>query len=126
MKNIFILLLSCLFVCSCSPRRASDLVVAGKDIKWIDNYGYTAVTNVMHIAKRDGLSIEGVRLVTTDGTGAIKTNTADRGTLNTNFVSTVCGSTDYTNAVLITLEDAQWQSTTTNQTIKNFSFYYHP
>jgi hypothetical protein len=55
MKYALIVLLSGIFLCGCS-KRASDLLVAGKDIKWIDDYGYTAVTNVIHIgtsAKRD-------------------------------------------------------------------------
>ena len=100
--------------------------MAGKDIKWIDDYGYTAITNVIHIAKRDGLSIEGIRLVTTDGTGAITKITADRGSLDTNIFSAVLGRTDYTNVVSVTLEDVQLQDAKTNMTIKSYSFFFHP
>jgi len=125
MKNIFTILLSGLLLCGCS-KRASDLVVAGKDIKWTDNYAYASLTNVMHIAKRNGPSIEGVRVVITDQTGAITTITSDTGRLDTNFVSAVSGGTEYTNVVRVILQDAQLQNATTNQTFNNYSFFFHP
>ena len=125
MKNTLIILLSGICLCGCS-KRASDLLVAGKDIKWTDNYGHTAVTNVVHITKRDGSSIEGIRLVMTDGTGAITTITADRGSLDTNIVDAPLGGIDYTNVVGVTLEDAQLQDAKTNQTIKSYSFFFRP
>jgi len=125
MKYALVILLSGIFICGCS-KRASDLLVAGKDIKWIDSYDHSTVTNVIHIAKRDGRSIEGIRVVMTDGTGAITTITADRGSLDTNIVSAPLGGTDYTNVVRVTLEDAQLQNATTNQTIKYYDFFFHP
>ena len=125
MKYALIILLSGIFLCGCS-KRASDLLVAGKDIKWTDDYGYTAVTNVIHITKRDGRSIQGIRVVMTDGTGAITTITADRGSLETNIVSAVLGRTDYTNVVGVTLEDAQCQYATTNLFAKHYELFFHP
>ena len=62
MKNTLAVLLSGLLLCGCSHKqaagesRAIDLIVAGKDVAW----GRGAV---LHIAKRDGSSVEGVRLL---------------------------------------------------------------
>jgi hypothetical protein len=62
----------------------------------------------------------------TDGTGAITTITADRGSIETNIVSAVLGHIDYTNVVSVTLEDVQCKYATTNQTFKNYSLFFHP
>ena len=80
MKNTLTFLLAGLLLCGCSHKqaasetRAIDLVVAGKDVAW----GRGAV---LHIAKRDGTSVEGVQLLLPRSDGQKGMITADTGTL---------------------------------------------
>ena len=80
MKNTLFIVLSGLLLCGCSHKqaasesRAIDLVVAGKDVAW----GRGAV---LHIAKRDGTSVEGVQLLLPRSDGQKGMITADTGTL---------------------------------------------
>ena len=86
MKNILLILLSALLVLGCSKKQTitappknqavpapqvSDLIEAGKDIVFGGS--------VLHVAKRDGNSIEGVRIVTKYAGGVEKTLIADTG-----------------------------------------------
>jgi hypothetical protein len=74
-----ILLLSALF-CGCShdndisPRSTLDRVQAGKDL----SFGHY----VLHVEKREGSSLEGVRIVSSEQDGQTVTITAKRGTLS--------------------------------------------
>ena len=58
MKNTLIIFLSGLLLCGCSHKasRAIDLVVAGKDVDWGRGV-------VLHVAKRDGTSVEGIQIL---------------------------------------------------------------
>jgi hypothetical protein len=78
MKTTLTVLLSGLLLCGCSQKQTSsvspaiDLVQVGKDLVRPDG-------TVIHVTKRDGLSIEGIQVVKT---GASKiTITAETGTL---------------------------------------------
>jgi uncharacterized lipoprotein YajG len=128
MKNTLIILLSGLLLCGCSKkpatlaRPAADLVEAGKDITWSDGAGY--VTHVMHITKRDGVSLEGIRIVDTERNGNVMTITANKGKLTT-VRSVASYGIEYTNVVWVDLDDAQFHSGMTNQTIKGFSVAFH-
>ena len=76
MKNTLIIFLSGLLLCGCSHRESSaiDRVVAGKDIDWGRGV-------VLHIAKRDGASVEGIQLLVPRSDGQKGLITADTGTL---------------------------------------------
>jgi hypothetical protein len=80
MKTAFTILLLSLFFCGCvhtqttSSGSTLDRIQAGKDISCRD---YT-----LHIEKRDGSSIEGIRYVHTGPDGQTATATAARGTLS--------------------------------------------
>ncbi|MDR3413483.1 MAG: hypothetical protein P4L87_21430 [Formivibrio sp.] len=80
MKITLVVLLSGLLLYGCSNKqaasesRAIDLVVAGKDVTW----GRGAV---LHIAKRDGSSVEGVQLLLPRSDGQNGMITADTATL---------------------------------------------
>jgi hypothetical protein len=78
MKYMLTIFLSGLLLCGCSHKesRAIDLVVAGKDINWGRGV-------ILHVAKRDGTSVEGIQLLVplqhSDGKNALIT--ADTGIL---------------------------------------------
>ena len=81
MKATFTILLLSVLFCSCSRERAAssnsalDRVQPGKDI--------TFGQYVLHVEKRDGSSLEGVRIVVTrESDGRKATITAKRGTLS--------------------------------------------
>jgi hypothetical protein len=80
MKTTLTILLSGLLVCGCAQNRASsagpaiNLVQAGKDTVWQNG-------TVLHIAKREGTSVEGIQIVRTSE-GQKMTVTADTGTLS--------------------------------------------
>jgi hypothetical protein len=80
MKPILTILLSSLLVCGCSKKHAPTaqsaiaLVEAGKDV--------TLGGLVLHVAKRDGSSIEGIRIVRKEAAGKETTILADTGTLS--------------------------------------------
>ena len=89
--------------------------MAGTDVAWSDG-------NVLHVTKRDGTSLEGIRVVHTDASGQVTTITADKGTVALGSGTTTTGGVvTSTNGVLILLQDAHLQSVTTNQVIKELS-----
>ena len=103
MKNTLIVILLGSLVCGCSQKQASlsstpaiDLVVAGKDVAW----GRGAV---LHVAKRDGTSVEGIQLLLPRPDGQKGMITADAGTLAPG--SDVSSTDD--SCVQITLHNAQ-------------------
>jgi hypothetical protein len=102
MRNTLTILLSGLLLCGCSqkqatsPRPAIDLVEAGKDI--------TAFSGiVIHVAKRDGTSLEGIQIKTTASDGQKTTITADTGTLAPGSVENAADDS----AVRITLQNVK-------------------
>jgi tRNA A-37 threonylcarbamoyl transferase component Bud32 len=102
-----------------SAQPASDLVVAGEDVSWSDGY-------VLHVAKRDGSSLKGIRVVHKDASGQLTTITAGKGTLTLGSVTTTTdGVVTSTNDVMIDLQDAYFQNATTNQVIKELSIVLH-
>ena len=128
MKNTILILLSAFIFFGCSKKQAvstppknqavsapqaSDRIEAGKDIV----FG----ASVVHIAKRDGNSIEGVRIITKYAGGIEKTLIADTGRVRQ-------GS----NTLTIILDKAECQtkseSGTTTNTIQNqgMVFYLSP
>jgi hypothetical protein len=76
MKNTLIIFLSGLLLCSCSHKadRAIDLVVAGKDIDWSRGV-------LLHVAKRDAMTVENIQLLVPLSNGHKGLITADTGTL---------------------------------------------
>ena len=125
MKNTLLILLSGLLLCGCSKmpatsaHPASDLIVAGTNIAWSDGC-------VLHVTKRDGTSLEGIRVIHTDASGQVVTITADKGTVGLGSSTiTTGGVVTATNAVGILLQDAHFESTTTNQVIKELSLVFH-
>jgi uncharacterized lipoprotein YajG len=77
MKNTHLILLSAILLFGCSKKQAisapqaTDRIEAGKDI--------VLGGSVVHVTKRDGDSIEGVRIVTKYAGGIVKTLIADTG-----------------------------------------------
>ena len=128
MNNILLILLSAFLLFGCSKKQAitappknqavpepqgSDLIEAGKDM--------VLGASVLHVAKRDGNSIEGVRIVTKYAGGVEKTLIADTGRFRQ-------GS----NTLTIVLDKAECQtkseSGTTTNAIQNkqMIFYLSP
>jgi hypothetical protein len=124
MKYTLVIFSLAIFAFGCSPPQPSDFVVAGKDVTWSDGGGN--VTHVMHITKRDGLTLEGIRKVDTYRTGEIKTTTADRGRIDTNMAMIVTDGVTNMNTVSIFLEKAQVQDTKTNRIFERLGFVFHP
>jgi uncharacterized protein YcfL len=78
MKDTFTILLSGLLLCGCSQKQASsaiDRIQAGKDTTFGDSV-------VLHVAKRDGTSLEGVSISAKLPNGQTQTITADTATLS--------------------------------------------
>jgi len=81
MKCILVFLPSALLLFGCSQNRspsaspAIDHVEAGHDVTWHDGF-------VLHIAKRSGVAIEGIRITKTVPDGRKKIITADTGTIS--------------------------------------------
>ncbi len=73
MKLARTILASGLLLCSCSPS-AMDFVQAGKDTEWPSGY-------VVHVEKRHGNSLEGIRIRLTSADGEARTFSARRGTV---------------------------------------------
>src|SRR4051794_17128131 len=57
-----------------SPPPAIDLVQAGKDVKFPGGY-------VLHVTKREGSSLEGIRVLVTPSIGQASEITAETGTI---------------------------------------------
>jgi hypothetical protein len=83
MKSTFIIPSLFLFLCSCSHKQATsnhpaiDLVQAGKEVTWDEGW-------VSHVTKRDGSSLEGIR-ITTMWRGKPIAYEADKGTISGGF-----------------------------------------
>ena len=102
-----------------SAHPGSDRIVAGTDVAWSDG-------NVLHVTKRDGTSLEGIRVVHTDASGQVTTITADKGTVELGSSTiTTGGVVTATNAAWILLQDAHWQNATTNGVVKELSLDFH-
>jgi uncharacterized lipoprotein YajG len=104
MKNTLLILLSAFLLFGCSKKNAVpaiDLVKAGKDVAWSDGY-------VLHVVRRDGASIEGIRIVHKGQDGQVTTTTADSGTVSS-LGAVEKGGVLYTNFVNIVLENAHAQ-----------------
>jgi hypothetical protein len=85
MKNTLTIILSGLLICGCSQKQASsaspetDFVQAGRDITC--NHGLS----ILHVTKRDGSSVTGIRCVIDPGKKTEHVLTADTGTINPLF-----------------------------------------
>jgi uncharacterized lipoprotein YajG len=81
MKNTLTILLSGLLLCGCSQKQGSssgsaiDRIQAGQDTAFGDSV-------VLHVAKRDGTSLEGVSISAKLPNGQTQTLTADTATLS--------------------------------------------
>ena len=95
-----IILLSGLAFCGCSRKQdaskgsAIDLVQSGQEVAWADGF-------VMSVTKRDGDSLEGIRIVKMQPDGQMRTIVADKGTI---------AKGEDANSVKITLYEAQTQT----------------
>ncbi len=111
MKTTLTILISGLLLCGCaqrqatSPYRAIDSIQAGKDMVW--NNGL-----VLHVTKRDGDSVEGIRIVEKTSDGQERTTTADTGSL---LPGSVENPADI-RSVRLTLRNAQIHSAPTSAT----------
>ena len=112
MKTTLTILISGLLLCSCAHRqaasahRAIDSIQAGKDVVW--NNGL-----VLHVAKRDGDSVEGIRIVSKTSDGREWTTTADTGTLLPGSVENPADA----HSVRLTLQHVQRHSATTSASL---------
>src|SRR5688572_9301937 len=78
MKSVLIILFAVLLFLGCSPKHTAHVdqtvdIVAGKDLVFP---GY-----VLNVKKRDGSSLEGIRIVRSDSDGTERVITADTGTV---------------------------------------------
>ena len=111
MKTTLTILISGLLLCGCAQRqatsahRAIDAIEAGKEVVWNDGL-------VLRIMKRDGDSVEGIRIVSKSSDGQETTTTADTGSLSPGSVENPAD----THSVRITLRNAQIQGATTHAT----------
>jgi PBP1b-binding outer membrane lipoprotein LpoB len=97
---------------------AIDLVKAGEDVAWSDGY-------VLHVARRDGASLGGIRITCKGKDGQVTTTTADKGTVSNSGAAESHGVL-YTNFVRITLENAHAQGA--DGTVKGYKqarFFLH-
>jgi hypothetical protein len=124
MNNTLLILLSGLLLYGCSQkhappaRSASELVEAGKDIAWSDGY-------VLHVTRREGLTLGGIRIVKTETNGRVFTITADRGTLDSQPRTQRKGGVILSTIILtITLHDVQVQGVT-SPPIKELTLFLH-
>jgi hypothetical protein len=105
-------MLSSLLLCGClhkqatSTHQAIDFVEAGKDVAWLGG------SVDLYVTKRDGDSIQGIRLVTKDPHGKETTITADKGTVSE-------GSDAY--SVRITLYDGKSESGKMHTSFQKFT-----
>jgi hypothetical protein len=127
MKNIFLILLSSLFLFGCSKRTvpAVDLVKAGKDIVWNESDGST---NVLHVDSRNGDSLEGIRVVHTGKDGSVAViMTADSGKVYAYPTKDKIEGVLYTNFAKIALENVQAKyADGTVKEYKDAYFFMHP
>ena len=126
MKNTLLILISTICLCSCSRKQvaAVDFVKAGKDISWSSGDGFTYV---LHVDKRSGTSLEGVRIVSTRKDGKVSTFTADYGTIVTTHTQDTVGGVLYTNFAKIVLENAHAKSADgAVKEYKEATFFMHP
>jgi len=120
MKSTLTIILSGLLLCGCSQKQTSaagaaiDLVQAGKDTTWREPY-------ILHITKRDGASLEGIKITSTTTDGVKTTITAATGTLSPGSVENAADET----AVQISLNDAKMVSGTKITTSKEMRLVLH-
>ena len=111
MKTTLTILVSGLLLCGCAQRRATsahraiDFIEPGKDV--VSDNGA-----VLRVAKRDGDSVEGIRIVSKTSDGQEVTTTADTGTLSPGSVENPADI----HSVRITLHNAQSQTGTMRAT----------
>lgn len=79
-----------------STRPAIELVQAGKDIEFPGGY-------VLHVAKREGSSLEGVRILVTPPNGQASEITAERGTIKPGTPE----NPNFENQITMTLHNAK-------------------
>jgi hypothetical protein len=79
-----------------STRPAIDLVQAGKDIEFPGGY-------VLHVAKREGSSLEGIHVLVTPPNGQPSEITADTGTIKSGTPE----HPDFANQITLTLHNAK-------------------
>jgi hypothetical protein len=123
MKHTFTILLLGAIFCGCSKKQATnavpaaDLIIAGKDIPWHGG-------EVLHVTKRDGDLIEGLRIVTRTGA----TITADKGTIKRGLPGIIMPDQVLrnTNMVTLVLEVAHMHAATTDETIRGLNFTLSP
>jgi hypothetical protein len=122
MRYAFIILLLGATFCGCSKKQATtslpaaDLIVAGEDIHWHDGI-------VLHVTKRDGDLIDGIRLVFSTET----TITADKGTIKRRSEPLMNGhDLISTNCVTLIFDEAQVHSGMTNLTMKDMKVLLYP
>ena len=127
MKKIFHILLSSLFLFGCSKRAvpAVDLVIAGKDVVWNESDGST---NVLHVDRRNGDSLEGIRVVHTGKDGNVEViMTADSGKVYATDTKDTIGGVLHTNFAKIVLENVHAKSADgTAKEYKDAYFFMHP
>jgi hypothetical protein len=105
MKSTLAILLSGLLLCGCwqkpasSARSAFDQVAAGGDTVWHGGW-------VLHVTKRDGAALEGIRITMTADDGHKATITADTGTLAPGSITNAADD----NCVRILLHQAHAES----------------
>jgi hypothetical protein len=120
MKTTLIVLCSGLLLSGCSQKQATstrpaiDLVEAGQDSTW-DNGA------VLHVVKRDGRSLQGVRFVQKGLDGIETTVTADTGTISSGSIQNPADS----NCVTITLYKGQSQSAKGHATFEELPIPLH-
>ena len=88
-----------------SIRPAIDLVQAGKDIEFPGGY-------VLHVAKREGSSLEGIHVLVTPPNGQAMEITAEKGTIKSGTPE----NPNFENQITITLHNAKTVSGPTNFT----------
>ena len=121
MKTTLTMLLLGFLLCGCSQKRPSttspaiDQIQAGKDLAWNDG------SSVLHVTKRDGNSLEGIRIVTTASDGQKTTTTADTGTLTPGSLENAADNS----CVTITLHNAKSQYAKTQMTAQDLELVLH-
>jgi hypothetical protein len=88
-----------------STRPAIDLVQAGKDIEFDGGY-------LLHVTKREGSSLEGIRILVTALDGQVTEITAETGTIKSGTPE----NSNFENQVTMTLHNAKTVTSSTNFT----------
>jgi len=121
MKNTLIILVSSMLLCGCSQKQvtpAIDLIQVGTDTTW--NHGADGEA-VLHVSKREGSSLEGIRLVIKPSRQQETIITSDSGTVAPGSVENAADQ----NSVLITLTNIQSECGTQHLTEPQFIYVLH-